>query len=382
VTGLVATSEPLLSPPLVGRRFASWTVGRYVASVTLAGIGAALALLAVAAALVDAVEQLRKTGQKPGLDMADALAMSACRWPMLVVELLPFAALGGAMLAFDRLRRRHELTALRAAGVSIWQMLGPAVGAAGLLGVLAVGLLDPLAAAMHARYERLQQHVAPADDRPALAGGGVWLREETGAERRLVHARTVDGAGLRLADVIVLRYREGGRYAGRIDAASARLLDGEWLLEAPVSTLPNGETSRASSMHLPTRLIPARLLEGGRPPAMLPLWRLPAEIAELAAVGLATRSHELRWHGLLARPFLLAAMLLIGAVSALRLPRLGGTGTVLAAGLAAGFLFHLGQSLVGAMGLAGRLPVGLAAWAPVLIVGLLGIAALLRLEDG
>ena len=48
----------------------------------------------------------------------------------------------------------------------------------------------------------------------------------------------------------------------------------------------------------------------------------------------------------------------------------------------AGFAFYILSDVIFAVGLSGRLPVALAAWAPAGITILLGLTTLLHLEDG
>jgi len=61
---------------------------------------------------------------------------------------MPFAILFGTMLAFWRLTRSNELVVARAAGVSVWGFLTPALAVALLIGVVAVTLLNPIASLM------------------------------------------------------------------------------------------------------------------------------------------------------------------------------------------------------------------------------------------
>jgi len=51
--------------------------------------------------------------------------MSLLKLPDIAQKLLPFAVLLGAIFAFSRMSRNHELVATRAAGVSAWQFLTP-----------------------------------------------------------------------------------------------------------------------------------------------------------------------------------------------------------------------------------------------------------------
>ena len=62
--------------------------------------------------------------------------------PIVAEQALPFIVLIGAMVAFLNLSRRLELAVARAAGVSVWQFLAPALVVALALGVAEVAALQ------------------------------------------------------------------------------------------------------------------------------------------------------------------------------------------------------------------------------------------------
>ncbi|SVE59957.1 uncharacterized protein METZ01_LOCUS512811, partial [marine metagenome] len=111
-------------------------------------------------------------------------------------------------------------------------------------------------------------------------------------------------------------------------------------------------------------------------------WSLPKFIQTLEMAGFSATRHRLYWHNVLSTPFLLAAMILLAATFSLRLTRRGGASLLLAAGVLTGFLLYFVSDVVHAFGIAGKLPVVLAAWTPTGICTLLGLSLLLHLEDG
>ena len=115
----------------------------------------ATAVVLVLAALVDFIELMRR-----GADWAHATPLllakiSIFRVPQLTERILPFTVLVGAMSCYLTLSRRLELVVARAAGVSVWQFLTPAVLVALLTGIIAVTIFNPAASQMEATYEQL-----------------------------------------------------------------------------------------------------------------------------------------------------------------------------------------------------------------------------------
>ena len=361
----------------------SATLSRYLGRRVLLGIGIALFGLAVAALVVDVVELLRRAYGRPGVRLGTVLLMAGLHLPFLIQKLMPFGVLFGTMLTFQRLTRTHELVATRAAGVSVWQFLTPALLVALGLGVFTVLAFNPLASVLVARYEALDhKFLSQPSSLISVAPGGLWLRQPEADGDLLIHARQMNPDTGALAHVVVFAFEADGRFASRVDAAQARLRPGFWELRNPLLSNPDGSSRSEPVLEIPTDLTPVGIQESFAPPETLSFWDLPSFVSELEAVGFSAREHRLYWHGLLALPLLLCAMLLIGTTSSLRLVRYGGTGLLVAAGLATGFLFYILSDVVFAIGLSGRLPAIFAAWIPAGVAVLLGLTTLLHLEDG
>ena len=384
--GHVVALPPRLRPAAGATRSVrlSATLSRYLGRQVLLGIGLALFGLAAIALVVDTVELLRRTYGRPGVQLNMVMLMAVLHLPFLVQKLMPFGVLFGTMLTFQRLTRSHELVVARAAGVSVWQFLMPALLVALGLGVFTLVAFNPLASALVARYEALDRTLlAQPASLIAVAPGGLWLRQPdaTGGEV-LFHARQMNPDTAIAEGVVVFNFAPDGEFAQRIDAPQARLLDGNWELSNSLVSEVDGSSRVEPTLTLATDLTPFRIQESFAAPETLSFWDLPSFVEELEVVGFSAREHRLYWHGLLALPLLLSAMLLIGTTSSLRLVRRGGTGLLITAGLITGFMFYIMSDVVFAVGLSGRLPAILAAWIPAGVAVLLGLTTLLHLEDG
>ena len=369
----------------VATRRLSSTLSFYIGRQVMLGVGIVAFGLAALAYVIDAVEILREARDREGVGLGLILMMAGLHLPHLLQQLLPFSVLFGAMLSFMRLNRTQELVAARALGISVWQFLTPALAFALGLGLVAVGVLNPIAAAMTERFERLDQlYMSDGVSLVSVSSGGLWLRQQRGGDEELIiHARHVaatDPAELR--GVTVLVYAEEVRFAGRVDAPVAYLEDGRWRLEDPLVAWPDGRIERRAEYLIPTDLTARRMMDSFGPPETVSFWDLPEFIALLEAVGLPTTAHRLHLHALLAMPLLFCAMLLIGTTFSLRLVRRGGTGLLVGAGLATAFAFFMFSDIVQAIGLSGQIPAALAAGTPAGVAILLGLATLLHLEDG
>ena len=140
--------------------------------------------------LLDYLELIRRGGSKVQATLSLLFEMAALKLPHTAQEVLPFAILFGTMLAFWRLTRNNELVVARAAGVSVWQFLTPAVLVALVVGIVAVTVFNPVASLCQAIYEKLESRILrQGSDQLSLSNAGLWLRQSDSSRRANRHSR-------------------------------------------------------------------------------------------------------------------------------------------------------------------------------------------------
>jgi lipopolysaccharide export system permease protein len=339
----------------------------------------AFSALALSIDLADLFSRTTARGVPPSI----VLSMSLLKLPDIAEKLLPFAVLFGAIFAFSRMSRTHELVATRAAGISAWQFLAPPLAVAIVLGCLTMTVFNPIAAALLSQYTRLEaRYIRGEASQIAVFPTGLWLRQGDRAHQSVVHALRVAEQGEHLEDVIVFNYQGLDRFSGRIDAASADLQSGHWHLEnAWVSGL-NGQPAHVATYDLPTSLTPSQIEESFASPDTISFWDLPRFIANAQNAGFSPLRHRLYWYSLLALPVLFSAMVFMAASFSFRLSRLGGMPQLVLAGALSGFAVYFLGDVTQALGQSGILPTSLAALAPAAAAILLGMTLLFYQEDG
>jgi lipopolysaccharide export system permease protein len=360
------------------------TLSGYLARQVLTWCGAVFAIMLTITFLLDYLELIRRGAQRPEATMGLLLEMAALKLPYMAQEVLPFGILFGTMLAFWRLTRSNELVVARAAGVSVWQFLLPAELFALSVGVFAVTIFNPVASVTQTTFENLEtRYLRGSDDQLSLSRSGLWLREtDDQGNQRLIHAQRSAPGDVALQEVTILFFHGVDQFTQRIDAKSAKLIDGSWLIDNGTRWFGNGETEPFQRIELPTSLTPRKIQESFAAPETMSFWDLPSFIRLLEVSGFPTQRHRLYFNALLARPFLLCAMVLIAATFSLRMQRRGGATLMIVGGVATAFSLFFLSDIVFALGLSATIPVPLAAWTPAGVSILMGVALLLHLEDG
>jgi len=309
--------------------------------------------------------------------------MTLLRLPSFSELTLPFAVLIGTVGIFLMLSRSSELIVVRAAGVSVWQFMLPAIMVAFLLGVLFVTLYNPLAAAARGEAERLYAQAFDKEDTLLKTkNASAWMREDGADGPSVLHAMRSSNQGLELTGVTIFQYAPDQNPTERIEARKATLKDGRWELEDAWVSAVASEPNFYKNYLVSTYLTPTQVRDTLGTEYSISFWDLPnfIEIAERA--GLPATQYRVQYQLLLSRPFLLMTMVLIAATCSLRAFRFGNVQLNALGGIAAGFAFFILAEVSRNFAMAGLTSALAAAWVPVIIAASLALTVLLYKEDG
>jgi lipopolysaccharide export system permease protein len=355
------------------------TFSRYVAwkfcSATL-GVFVGVFLLLV---LIDYIELARRSANVGAVSTSTVALTSFYRVPQITERLLPFSVQIGAMAAFLALSRRNELVIARAAGISAWQFITPALLAALGIGLLATALYNPVAAYFGEQAKRMEEGIFGAR---APRPGGFWLRQRSDEGQSILYAVTSRDQGERLSGVSAFVFDQRGGFAARIEADSAKLETGHWALHNARIYTTTAAPQDVSSYSLQTNLSHTQIRESLATPETVPFWQLPSYIDLAERAGLVAAGYRLQFQLLLAKPFLLAGMVLLAAAVSLRFFRFGGVSRMVLGGIAAGFLLYVVSKVTEDLSKAQLMHSVTAAWLPAIVGALTGVVTLLFQEDG
>jgi lipopolysaccharide export system permease protein len=363
-------------------RMIGLTLGRYFGLRFLAAVLLVFFGIFALVALVDYIETMRRATDVPNVSAVLVAKTSFYRVPQITERILPFCVLIGTMVCYLNLSRRLELVVARAAGVSAWQFIAPAVTVAFLIGIIATTAYNPLSAIMQEQSKRFEAMLFGDKSGELHGGGPFWTSQRSSEGQAIINAKASRDQGVNLTGVTVFVFDNDGQFKQRIDARSATLGPGVWRLEDARVNQPGTLPASHAVFQLKTSLTPEQARESFATPETVPFWELPAYITIADHAGLVAAGYRYQFQKLIAQPFLLAAMVFLAASVSLRFFRFGGVQKMILSGVAAGFLLYVLSKVTEDMTKAElMLPVA-AAWLPVLAGGLTGFIALLYQEDG
>jgi lipopolysaccharide export system permease protein len=358
------------------------TLHRYFARQFLVNFLIVLSVFLAVAYLFDTVELIRRASKRQDISFVTLIEMSFLKLPQVGQQLFSFSILFSAMLTFWRLTRSNELIVVRAAGISAWRFLVPALIVAVLIGGFKMAVVNPASSVLVARFEQLENEVLRGRTSSFdISENGLWLRQLETDRHTIIHARSMSPGGA-LQGVKVFFFGQDDSFGGRIDAHRADLRNGYWEVADGWLNRPEGRPEFVRNYRIETDISFATIEDSLASPDTLSFWYMPKFIRTMEATGFPAVRLRLYYQTLLAQPALYVGLILLAASVSLRPPRRGGTLILIGTGVLIGFCLFFLTDVVHALGLSETIPIELAAWTPAGISVLLGMSALLQSEDG
>jgi lipopolysaccharide export system permease protein len=351
---------------------------------TFLGVAAIFFLIML---FIDLIEQMRRYAS-PETSFFDILALSLLNIPKGIYQIMPLIMILAAIALFLSLARSSEMVVTRAAGRSAMRALMAPLTVALMIGLFAVAILNPIVASTSKQFETRSDALRGNASVLSIGSTGLWLRQGSTEGQTVIRAQGANLDGTLLANVTFLTFGPDGNPAQRINAASAELTTGAWLLRDAKSWALQDETTPEAGavthvqLSVPSTLTPDQIRDSFGTPSSIPIWELPAFIERLRAAGFSAQRHLVWFHGELAVPFFFVAMVLLAASFTLRHQRGGRTGLMVTTAVLLAFVVYFVRNFALVLGENGQLPAVLAAWAPPLAAISLSLGILLHNEDG
>lgn len=265
-------------------------IDRYLGIQVVLGLGIATAILLPLFGFLDLLDQLDDVGRGT-YRVADAFLHTALLLPRRFIQLAPFIALLGNVIALGRLAVASELTAMRASGVSPVRISIASLAVGGIL-LLFIAVLDQFVAPQ-LQQKALSTRAAALEKSAALGRNlGIWTRNE----RNILRVGEMMHAG-RAADIELMHFDDQGILLTYTYAKYADFIEGDvWeLKEATIKTFISNRIESVSmdSMRWRSFLNPDDIATLTKSPESLSPIELFLHVRFLRATGQEAKAYAL-----------------------------------------------------------------------------------------
>ncbi len=266
------------------------TVSRYLTRQIAGGLVLATIVLLPLFAFLDLLEQLEDVGQG-SYEIEDAFVYVALLLPRRLIQLAPFIALLGNVVALGRLAVHHELISLRAAGLSPARISLESLRM-GLFVVLFMAVMEQFVAPPLQQEAILRRSAALEQSTELGKDLGIWSRDKSNILRigRMPHSG-------RALDIEILQFAGNGLLKTFVFAEQADILSRErWRLRQVTVKYIDGQEvvseSRASMIWKPF-LDPDQIETLTKPPESLSPAELFRHVRFLRTTGQEAEAYSL-----------------------------------------------------------------------------------------
>ena len=358
---------------------------RYLVKNFIFAFVAALSALQALILLFDSIDLLRHSASRDYVTFGHIFKLALLKSPQLMPVILPFAVLIAALITFHRLSKTHELVIVRAAGLSVWNIIMPIVIMAALIGVGNMTLFNPFSAIMYRKYQTESTRIFRHTQTFSWSDKGLWVREKQGDDTFIIHSDNVrqQGTSLSLKNVLVIKLNKAEDIVQQIEMTNGVLSDKKLKLSRGFSYTDQDGKQPLSFFKMPTSFSIKEVLGTFNEPEEVSFWHMPRFVRQLDSAGFSSTRHKMHYYSLYATVFYFVAMVLIAAICGLSInQRQGGALYKTTLAFLFSFVLFFLSKLTNALGVSGSLPLFLAAFAPSLIAIGISISALLQQEDG
>jgi lipopolysaccharide export system permease protein len=310
---------------------------RYIASTMIKAILMTLLVLIVLTFVLTFIEEMDDIG-KGEYRLLDAFVVALSTTPMLIYEVFPVSALIGSLLGLGALANHGELVAIRAAGVSLRQVVFSVINP-GFILMLLVVIVGDIVAPITEQYGQRLRLEKQNKQVTFHSRHGFWAKDR----QSVVNIKSVRTGG-RLKNITIYEFDEQNRLKLVTLASEAKYVAPHWQMKGMrQSSISDDEvvTRRLKQANLDSVVDPAMLDIAVVKPFQLPIWELYGYIETLRSSGQDARNYAVAFWTKLATPVATVVMLILSVPFVLGGARSVSTGQRVFAGALLGTLFYL-----------------------------------------
>jgi len=302
--------------------------------------------------------------------------------PLIIIQTAPVASLVSTIYVLGALNKYGEITAMRAAGISIQRVLLPFIYIGLTITILVFGVSEKILPQSMRKAESMEENYLDRADKnkpvnkKALSNIALY-----GKNNRLIFIDNFDPSSRIAMGITILEQDKKDRVSLKINAHQAKWVDDKWLFsdilmyklddKGMVTGSPEFFQEKIMGMDKPKDLI-----SKGTDYEYMSFYDLRNYIKNFSETSpklLARLRVDL--HQKISLPFMSLVVILIGAGFALRIKQRGRAGALLGIGMSLmiGFIYYAFMASCIALGKSGMLPAFVSAHLANILFGLIGI---------
>lgn len=319
-----------------------------------------------------------------GAPLRDMLLYYYYKVPFVIFYMAPQAVLLATVMAISSLAKTHEITAMKACGVSVTRITLPVIGTSVIIALLVLASSEFIAP----ETSRRMNHIFYVKVRGGqtsiiqIEKEKIWYKSKNGS---IWNIGSYDSDKLTLSKVSIFLTNENQFITQRIDSEKAIWAGQQWqFFDGSIRSFgPKGlektEFFEKRSFNVPE--IPSDFIIHKKRQEEMSIKNMLKEIREYQSVGKDVVGKWVDLNYRLSYPFIAVVLSIIGIPLSLRSSRHGGLLFSIAINLASGVSFSFLYAMCLSLGRGGTFDPVLATWGPIALFTCMGFYLLLTIDS-
>ena len=308
------------------------------------------------------------------------LAYFFYKTPLIFIQMLPPATLISVIILFSLLKKRNELTAMKACGLNIFKVVQPIVVAGIMISISLFLFSEIVVPYSTSKFNEIYEiEVEKRDPTQFYGMNQIWYK----GSGTIYWMRSFDYQKGIMERPTFYFFDESFHLVERIDGQRGIWDKGKWKIEEGIVQRASDEgiyqPTKFTDLYLELEETPETFIRREREPEEMSYWQLAHYAKRVLMEGYDNTRYLVDMNFKIAFPFIILIMVLMGTPISLKVEK-GGVALAIFIGMGICFLYLLTLGITRALGMSGILPPTLSAWLGNLIFLFLSIYLMMKVE--
>jgi lipopolysaccharide export system permease protein len=311
------------------------------------------------------------------------ITLTAMYIPNMIIKLLPFIIFISSMWFLLSLRNNKDLLNLKVFGYSNLNIFFILAFTSFMFGWIILFTVNPITSSMVKYYEKTKsQYSIDVDHLVSINKNGLWIKENTNNLNRVISAD--QSRGNIIQNVKIFNLDKNFNLIEKINANSANIENNDWILrDVIITNFENGiTTDRFSKQYsIYSKYDFKKITSLFRNFDTMSFLELILNYQDLQKKGYNKSYIDQNLNSMLSLPFFLFIMTALASILTMNALKKSNNFTFILVGLLACVAIYYFKDLSLALGQTNRISLSLAAWVPVVVIGLFSSIGILQINE-
>ena len=317
------------------------------------------------------------------VNFATPVLLTILHIPSMIIQLLPFIIFITSMKFIIDIKNNKDLLTIKVFGISNFKVFLLISFISFFIGWISLFLLNPVTSSMTKYYEKIKANYSKdIDHLVSFNKNGLWIKENLTNGQRIISSKEIDQK--KLKKLTIFNFDKDYNLTNKIYSETANIEKNKWMLKNVVLVNFTGDVfdqNELEELEIESIYTYEKITSLYKNFDTLSFIDLVTNYQSLLDQGYSNVFLKQSFNNMLSMPFFLLTMTALASILVLgKLTKSNNTRYVFI-GLISCILIYYLKDLSIALGKTNRIPLTLATWMPIIIIGLFSSVGILQINE-